>query len=784
MAENHNRGATRTGVLVVLAAVAGLAALGAGAYRSFVMYARNSTGDRTKTDGSEVGLSRVSGSPAGIRKSGGRAIAFRPHEALDVSGFSVVGPSLRPWSADASLETIGECWNRAGYKLIENLAKNLDDARKRKDPRELVALLMTTAQIYNYEGEPNRSYDVAQEARALAEADDHVAAEWLYTIIYFQGVTALRRGENDNCIMCRGESSCILPIALAAVHQKPEGSRLAIVHFTEYLEQFPDDLGVRWLLNLAHMTLGEHPGKVDPRYVISLDRYRSSEFDIGKFRDIGHVVGLDRFNQAGGAIMEDFDNDGLLDIFVSCFDATLSAAFYHNRGDGTFVDRSKEAGLTGQLGGLVCYQTDYNNDGRMDVFIPRGAWFPHPVRPSLLRNDGAKGFADVTKEAGLLDPVNCNGAAWADYDNDGWLDLFVGCEQQSNRLYHNRGNGTFEEVSEKAGLRESNRKLFCKGVAWIDFDNDDDPDLFIDNLGGPAELYRNNGDGTFTDVTSQLGIAGPYRGFSCWAWDYDNDGWLDIFATSYDRTLGDVVNGLLGQPHSRYSNCLYRNREGKGFDDVTREAGLDMVFATMGSNYGDFDNDGFLDMYLSTGDPSLSTLVPNRMFKNVGGERFAEITGSTGTGHLQKGHAVACGDWDRDGDVNLFVEMGGVINGDKYHNILFQNPGQGNHWLTVKLAGRKTNRAAIGARIKLFTAGKAPLTVHRHVSSGSSFGANALEQTIGLGKADRVAVLEVHWPASKTTQVFRDIAADQGIEITEFAESYRRLNWKRVPQPE
>ncbi len=114
------------------------------------------------------------------------------------------------------------------------------------------------------------------------------------------------------------------------------------------------------------------------------------------------------------------------------------------------------------------------------------------------------------------------------------------------------------------------------------------------------------------------------------------------------------------------------------------------------------------------------------MFKNVGGERFAEITGSTGTGHLQKGHAVACGDWDRDGDVDLFVEMGGVINGDKYHNILFQNPGQGNHWLTVKLAGRKTNRAAIGARIKLFTAGKAPLTVHRHVSSGSSFGANAL----------------------------------------------------------
>jgi hypothetical protein len=783
MTGNHRRAVTRTSVLLVMAIFAGLAALGAGAYSSYVLYARNSSADRATIRGGER-RARASSSPGETLTGSRRAISFRPHEAIDVSGFSVVGPSLQPWKSDASLETIGESWKRAGYRLGEMLAKTLDDARKRKDPREIVALLMTKAQIFNYEGEPDRSYEIAQEARSLAEANDHVASEWLYTIIYFQGVTALRRGENDNCIMCRGESSCILPIVPAAVHQKREGSRLAIHHFTEYLQQFPDDLGVRWLLNLAHMTLGEHPDKVDPRFLVSLDRYRNSEFNIGKFRDIGHLVGVDRFNQAGGAIMEDFDNDGLLDIFVTCFDATLSAAYFRNRGDGTFADRSREAQLSGQTGGLVCYQTDYNNDGRVDIFIPRGAWYPHPVRPSLLRNDGAKGFTDVTREAGLLDPVNSNGAAWADYDNDGWLDLFVCCEQQPNRLYHNRGDGTFEEMSEKAGLRESNQKVFCKGAAWVDFDNDNDPDLFINNLGGPAELYCNNGHGMFTNVTSQMGIAGPYRGFSCWAWDYDNDGWLDIFATSYDRTLGDVVNGLNGQPHGRYPNSLYHNRAGKGFEDVTRDSGLDMVFATMGSNYADFDNDGFLDMYLSTGDPSLSTLVPNRMFKNVGGKRFAEITGSSGTGHLQKGHAVACGDWDRDGDVDLFVEMGGVINGDKYHNVLFQNPGQGNHSLTVKVVGRKTNRAAVGARIKLVTAGRDPLTIHRHVSSGSSFGANALEQTIGLGKADRVAVLEVHWPTSKTTQVVRDIAADQGIEITEFAESYRRLTWQRIRQPE
>jgi hypothetical protein len=203
----------------------------------------------------------------------------------------------------------------------------------------------------------------------------------------------------------------------------------------------------------------------------------------------------------------------------------------------------------------------------------------------------------------------------------------------------------------------------------------------------------------------------------------------------------------------------------------------------MGSNFGDFDNDGYLDFYLGTGAPNLATLVPNRMFKNVAGKRFAEITASSGTGHLQKGHGVACGDWRRTGNLDIFIEMGGAINGDKYHNILFQNPGQGNHWLTVKLVGKKTNRAAIGARIKVVTAGEKPLTVHRHVSSGSSFGANPLQQTIGLAKADRVATLEIMWPTSGTKQIFRDIAGDQAIEITEFAEDYRRLNWTALPSP-
>ncbi|MHC5537189.1 CRTAC1 family protein [Singulisphaera rosea] len=704
---------------------------------------------------------------------------FRERMPFDTSGYSLVVPRVKPWEPFASLQEIGDHWKNAGAKINGAIDAHLATIKsKDATPGSLIPVLINKAVLYNYEGEPDKAYVQLERARSLLGGDPSLESRWLYTIAYHQGVASLRRGENENCIMCRGESSCILPISTKAVHTNPDGSHRAIRHFTEYLEKFPSDLEVRWLLNLAHMTLGEHPEGVDPRFLISLERFTKSEFDIGRFRDIGDRVGVNRLNQAGGGILEDFDNDGLLDLAATSFDPTQVMAFYRNQGDGKFEERTESAGLTDQLGGLFCGQTDYNNDGYMDIFIPRGAWLPLPMRPTLLKNNGDGSFADVTEAAGLMDPVNSNSAQWADYDNDGWLDLFICCENQPNRLYHNKGDGSFEELAISAGLITN--QSFCKGANWIDFDNDRYPDIFMNFLNGSGRLFRNNKDGSFSDVTMPMGINGPRIGFSCWAWDYNNDGWLDIWASCYERTLKDVVKGMIGEPHGLNSNKLYRNEGGERFVDVTKEAGLDMVFATMGSNFGDFDNDGFLDMYLGTGEPSISTLIPNRMFRNVGGTRFAEITGSSGTGHLQKGHGVACGDWDRDGDTDIFIEMGGAINGDKYHNVLFENPGQGNHWLTVKLVGKKTNRAAIGARIKVVTAGESPLTVRRLVSTGSSFGANPLQQTIGLAKADRVATLEITWPTSGTTQVFRDIPTDQAIEITEFADNYKSLGWKPI----
>jgi len=282
----------------------------------------------------------------------------------------------------------------------------------------------------------------------------------------------------------------------AAIHTHPAGSRLAIKHFSEYLDRFPDDLGVRWLLNVAYMTLGEHPQHVEPGRLLSLASYLKSEFDIGRFRDVGHLVGVNRFNFQGGGIMEDFDNDGLLDIVVTSNDLTQSMALYRNKGDGTFEERTKAAGLQGQLGGLYCVQADFNNDGHMDIFVPRGAWAPLPVRPSLLRNNGNGTFTDVTKEAGLDAPLNSLSACWADFDNDGFLDLFVPCGPQRCRLYRNKGDGTFEDVAQKAGLDAGRTGPgIWRSAAWVDFDNDGYPDLLVNTIGATAVLYRNNRNG-------------------------------------------------------------------------------------------------------------------------------------------------------------------------------------------------------------------------------------------------------------------------------------------------
>jgi hypothetical protein len=271
-------------------------------------------------------------------------------------------------------------------------------------------------------------------------------------------------------------------------------------------------------------------------------------------------------------------------------------------------------------------------------------------------------------------------------------------------------------------------------------------------------------------------VTGPSHSFACWFWDYDNDGRLDLYVNDYRARNSEEITSSLGVTLEGASRPrLYRNLGPSGFRDVTVDVGLDRALSPMGCNFGDIDNDGYLDIYLGTGTMSYGGLVPNRMFKNGDGLSFDDVTTSSRTGHLQKGHGVSFADYNNDGDLDLFVECGGAAPGDQAYNLLFRNPGHGRHWLKVKLVGTRTNRAAIGARIRATVKdpGGQSRSIYRTIGNNSSFGGNSLVETIGLQGATRVDELAVSWPTSGTTQVFRDVAADQSIVITEGSESFR-----------
>jgi len=593
------------------------------------------------------------------------------------------------------------------------------------------------------------------------------------------GVAYMKLGEQQNCRTNHNAQMCIIPLSVEGQHKLTTGSEKAIEYFTKYLHTDPDSLEVRWLLNIACMTLGKYPGGVPARFRIPPSAFESKE-DIGRFKDVAMSTGLDNVGEAGGVVMDDFDNDGFLDIIISSTDPCDSLHYYHNNGDGTFADWTVRSGLSEQPGGLNIIQTDYNNDGRIDLFVMRGGW-DLPMHNSLLRNNGDGTFTDVTVQSGLdSGAYRTHTAAWADFDNDGFLDVYLGHEDGPSQLFRNKGDGTFEDVSHQTGVDQA---TFVKGAVWGDYDNDGYPDLFVSNYGGAKLLYHNNRNGTFTDVAKQLHIERPLMSFTCWFFDYDNDGYLDLFIAGFPPSVTEVARGYLGLPPHGESMRLYHNKGDGTFEDVTKAVKLDKVVPAMGANFGDLDNDGYLDFYLGTGTPSYAALVPNVMFRNHDGKYFVDVTSSTGTGHLQKGHGIAFGDINNDGNQDIFINIGGAVPGDAYNKALFANPGHSNHWISVKLDGVKTNRPAIGAKIKVVLEdekGNESLR-YREVNSGGSFGASPLTQSIGLGKASKIKRLEVFWPASKTRQVFHDVQADQFIEVKEFEGNYSKRALRSFP---
>lgn len=550
----------------------------------------------------------------------------------------------------------------------------------------------------------------------------------------------------------------------------------AATYFLDYLQRSPDNIGFKWLLNMTYMLSGQYPNAVPKAYLIPRALLESKE-NIVRFTDVAAASGLIRHGMAGGLIVDDFDNDGLLDAVISSQSDCTPLTYFHNNGDGTFTDRAAQAGLSTQTGGLNIIQTDYNNDGCKDILILRGGW-EWARRKSLMRNNCDGTFTDVTRQSGLMDPPTATQTAvWTDIDNDGNLDLIVGNENAPLQLFLNKGDGTFVDIAKSAGV---DKTAFVKAVVAADYDNDGYPDFYVSTFRGDHFLYHNNHDKTFTDVTKQAGIDQQGPTFGAWFFDYDNDGWPDLFVAGYYSSLEDIAAGYLGTPQKGQSLRLYKNLGNGKFRDATAETGLDRVLLPMGLNFGDIDNDGYLDFYLGTGSPSFTALFPNVLFHNDAGKRFTDITASSGTGIMPKGHGIAFADLDNDGDEDLVAVMGGAVPGDQHNTRLFENPGNGNDWISVHLTGVKSNRAAIGARIKVTVRneGNPPRDIYRTVGSGGSFGAAPFEQHIGLGKSASIQSLEIWWPSTNTRQTFPNVAKNQFIEIRESDKTFATVRRK------
>jgi hypothetical protein len=535
------------------------------------------------------------------------------------------------------------------------------------------------------------------------------------------------------------------------------------------------------------MTLGEYPDKVNPQYLIPPEKF-ASEYDLPRFPDVSDALGIDANDLAGGCIVDDFDNDGFYDLVISAWDLKGNLRYFHNNGNGTFTDRTSEAGLVGMVGSLNIQQTDYNNDGFLDIWALRGAWLGKAGRhpSSLLRNNGDGTFTDVTEESGLLRFHPTQASRWFDYDGDGWLDLFIGNESVDPKdpdwceLYHNNGNGTFTECAHESGIRVAQ---FVKGVACADYDNDGRPDLYLSVRGGKNILLHNDGPvdrpvplrpgWRFSDVTARSGpITEPILSFATFFFDYDNDGWEDLFVSGYylPNGVGDVAADYLGLPNRGAKPKLYHNNRDGTFTDATVEAHLNRICHTMGHNYGDLDNDGWLDFYCGSGDPDFRTLIPNRMFRNAGGKFFQDVTTATGTGHIQKGHAIAFADFNDDGCQDVYGTLGGAYAGDFARNALFLNPGNTNKWLKLKLVGSRANRPAVGARVKVtLRVPSGTREIHRVVSSGGSFGSNPYRLEIGLGDAVAIIAIDIRWPGSDARQTLTNLQLNHSYEIKEGA---------------
>lgn len=497
----------------------------------------------------------------------------------------------------------------------------------------------------------------------------------------------------------------------------------------------------------------------------------------------------------GGVALIDYDNDGYPDVFFVTgsrlegfpHGEQPTNQLYHNNHDGTFSKVTKEAGLAQSGWGQGVCAGDYDNDGNVDLFV---TYFG---QNHLYHNDGNGHFTDTTEEAGLSQGTRWStGCAFLDYDKDGKLDLFVadyivfdqdkvplpgtspncrwkgepvmcgpkGLPGGTNRLFHNEGNGKFKEVTARAGI-DSVGPRYSLSVTTLDFDHDGWPDIYVAVDSQPSILYRNNRNGTFTDVGLEAGVAlsedgREQSGMGSAAGDFDGDGRLDLVKTNF---IEDTSN-------------LYRNKGDGLFEDIAQSTGMAPNRNYMGWGVGflDVDNDGWPDIFIVNGHvyPELESRAASSfyrqraiLYRNINGKNFEDVSQSAGPAVMARhsGRGLALGDYDNDGNVDVFV------NNMNERPSLLRNSGSGMHFVSLHLIGTKSNRSAIGARVTLHAGGRAQV---QEVRSGSTFLSQSdLRLHFGIGTADRVDRIEIEWPYGHLKETVGAFQSDRFVTITE-----------------